>query len=64
MARNKKCLKCKFCKPIRGNYTAKNWRDCWYCDYLFMKGKRGNKGDDPNKCLLFEARKKERRVIR
>lgn len=58
MARSKKCLKCKYAKPILGSSKVKDWRGCWYCDYLTMNGGiRGVKGDDPDNCLLFDKRR-------
>lgn len=56
MARSENCLKCKYCKPFNGTGSSKDWRNDWYCKYYMEKCEHGNKGDDPDNCLLFEAK--------
>lgn len=58
MARSAKCIDCVYSGRLRG-LTDTNWRESVTCDHLILTGKVGDKGDDPNNCLLFQQRTKE-----
>lgn len=57
MARSKRCLSCKYCRILRTDKTERrNIASNYTCDYMIITGKKGNKGDDTNNCLLYEKR--------
>lgn len=61
MARSKNCLKCHYCKGLGGDYSSKDWRNSWYCDYCTMEGRNDDKGDNPDKCKLFKSKGRTKR---
>lgn len=60
MARSKNCLKCHYCKSLTGCFKSKDWLNDWFCDYLVMEYKDGDKGSDPDNCKLFKAKNGKR----
>lgn len=58
VARSIKCLDCIYCRQIRSDdYAKRDYRNNYTCDYLLITHVIGNKGKDPDRCLLFERRK-------
>lgn len=60
MARNKKCLSCKYCGRVSG-MAEDDIKNGYTCDYLIMTGKMPIKGEDKDNCLLYETKKSNRR---
>ena len=59
VARSIRCLDCIYCRQIRYDTPAKrDYRNNYTCDYLLITQKIGDKGKDPDKCLLFERKDK------
>lgn len=59
MARSKNCLKCHYCKVLGGWDKSTDWRNDWYCEYYIERG-NADKGTNPDKCLLFEPKRKDK----
>lgn len=49
-----------YCRQLRSDDTAKkDWRNNYSCDYMLITGKRGNKGNNLEKCLLFKCARRK-----
>ncbi|MCM1400336.1 MAG: hypothetical protein NC225_12745 [Clostridium sp.] len=58
MARSRKCLDCVYCRQIRyDDFARRDYRNNYTCDYMLITHRMGNKGNNPDKCLLFKKGK-------